>query len=101
MSLLMIPARKSISNPALSAPYWKCILLIMVFAHIVASNATAGVYEARVDVVMRTPGFVALWDFVKREPDGAKRFSAHVPPGSTNQFPLDAVNYIRDYWGIG
>ena len=50
---------------------------------------------------MNTPGCVAFWDFVKREPDGAHRFTAHVPPGATNEFPLDAGNYVRDYWGEG
>ena len=50
---------------------------------------------------MSTPGCVAFWDFVKREPDGAHRFTAHVPPGATNDFALDAGNYIKDYWGEG
>ncbi len=52
-------------------------------------------------VVTNTPGLVAFWDFVKRESDGARRFTAHVPPGATNEYPLDAANYINDYWGSG
>ncbi len=48
-----------------------------------------------------TPGLVAFWDFVKREPDGARRFTAHVPPGAVNDYPLDVGNYVRDYWGEG
>lgn len=63
--------------------------------------ADSPAYRARVAVVVRTPGFVAFWDFVKREPDGAKRFLAHVPAGARNEFPLDAGNYVRDYWGAG
>lgn len=51
--------------------------------------------------VMKTTGLVAFWDFVKREPDGAHRFTAHVPAGATNEFALDAGNYIKDYWGAG
>jgi hypothetical protein len=51
--------------------------------------------------VTRTPGWVAFWDFVKREPGGAQRFTAHVPPGATNEFALDAGNYIREFWGEG
>ena len=47
------------------------------------------------------PGLVAFWDFVKREPDGAHRFTAHVPPGSPTDYPLDASNYVKDYWGSG
>jgi hypothetical protein len=54
-----------------------------------------------VNVVTSTPGLVAFWDFVKREPDGQKRFTAHVPEESTTDYPLDAANYIKDYWGTG
>lgn len=52
-------------------------------------------------IVTRTPGFVAFWDFVKREPDGQMRFTAHVPAGAATDYPLDAANYIKDYWGTG
>lgn len=55
----------------------------------------------RVATVVKTPGLVAFWDFVKREPGAAKRFSAHVPAGSSTDYPLDAANYIKDYWGAG
>ncbi len=55
----------------------------------------------RVATVMNTPGCVAFWDFVKREPDGAHRFTAHVPPGATKDFALDAGNYVKDFWGEG
>ncbi len=50
---------------------------------------------------MNLPGIVAFWDFVKREPDGEKRFLAHVPARASNEYPLDAGNYVRDFWGIG
>ena len=55
----------------------------------------------RVAAVVNTPGCVAFWDFVKREPEGARRFAAHVPAGTGNDYPLDAGNYVRDYWGQG
>lgn len=55
----------------------------------------------RVEVVTSIPGLVAFWDFVKREPAGQRRFTAYVPPGATNVFPLDAANYVYDYWGEG
>jgi hypothetical protein len=55
----------------------------------------------RVAVVTRTPGCVAFWDFVKREPDGAHRFTAHVPAGAANDYALDAGNYVKDFWGEG
>ncbi len=44
---------------------------------------------------------VAFWDFVQREIAEPRRFIAHVPPGQANRYPLDAANYIRDYWGVG
>ena len=54
-----------------------------------------------VGIVAETPGLVAFWDFVRREPDGLRRFTAHVPAGATTDYPLDAANYIKDYWGAG
>jgi hypothetical protein len=64
-------------------------------------QATTSTYEQRVATVMNTPGCVAFWDFVKREQNGARRFTAHVPKGATKDFALDAGNYIKDYWGEG
>lgn len=54
-----------------------------------------------VSTVTGTPGLVAFWDFVKREPDGARRFTAHVGEGAATVYPLDAANYIKEYWGTG
>jgi len=65
-----------------------------------AAAATDG-YDRRVSAVMEVPGCVAFWDFVKREPAGERRFAAHVPPGSTSDYALDAANYVKDYWGAG
>ena len=55
----------------------------------------------RVAIVTETPGLVAFWDFVKRESIGAQRFTAHVPAGTSNQYPLDVGNIILEYWGEG
>lgn len=55
----------------------------------------------RAAIVTSTPGLVAFWDFVKREPDGARRFTAHVPEDSLTNYPLDAGNYVKEYWGAG
>lgn len=49
--------------------------------------------------VQRVPGFVALWDFVKRSPDG--RFDAHKTNGESHDLRLDAMNYVRDFWKAG
>lgn len=55
----------------------------------------------RVAALTSLPGLVAFWDFVQREPDGERRFTAHVPPGSPTDYPLEAGNYIKDFWGTG
>lgn len=52
-------------------------------------------------VVVETPGLVAFWDFVRREPKGERRFTAHVPTDSPTDYPLDVANYVKDYWGTG
>jgi hypothetical protein len=56
-------------------------------------------YEQRVDMVRATPGFVALWDFVKRTPDG--RFAAHQAREESHDLALEAANYVRDFWNEG
>jgi len=63
--------------------------------------ANAETTSERVAAVTKTPGLVSFWDFVRREDGGEKRFLAHVPKGAANDYPLDAANYIRDYWGAG
>lgn len=63
--------------------------------------AAAAATDPPAAAVMNIPGCVAFWDFVKREPGGARRFLAHTPPGAENDFPLEAANYVREYWGQG
>lgn len=55
----------------------------------------------RATIVTETPGLVAFWDFVKRESHVQRRFTAHVPAGSTTHYPLNTANYVREYWGTG
>lgn len=50
--------------------------------------------------VTRTHGLVAFWDFVKRDAAGG-RFDAYKSNGETHDFRLEALNYVRDYWGEG
>ncbi|WP_397385045.1 hypothetical protein [Prosthecobacter sp.] len=76
------------------------LITALLLAQLTALRA-ADTAADRVATVMNTPGCVAFWDFVKREPDGAHRFTAHVMAGATNDFALDASNYIKDYWGEG
>jgi hypothetical protein len=57
--------------------------------------------QKRVGSVTSIPGLIAFWDFVKRETEGERRFTAYVQPGSTTNYPLDAANYIREYWSEG
>jgi hypothetical protein len=65
------------------------------------AGAAEAAHSGRVRAVKDVPGLVALWDFVARESGGNERFVAHVPLGATNRYPLDAANYVRDYWGAG
>ena len=82
-------------NPIRTRILLKLLPLVTFGVHADDINAN------RVAAVTQTPGCVAFWDFVKREPGGAHRFTAHVPSGATNTFALDAGNYIKDYWGEG
>jgi hypothetical protein len=75
---------------------WSVYLLLGVCAW----AARPGEYQRRVDQVRNTTGFVALWDFVTREAGGV-RFDAHQGRGGAHDLRLDAVNYVRDYWGRG
>jgi hypothetical protein len=75
------------------------LLLLAVSA--VAADRPAEEYRKRVETVTDMPGFVALWDFVKRDGGPEGRFDAVQPKGATADLRLDAVNYVRDYWGEG
>jgi len=76
-------------------------LLIPLLTVSLTSLLSANDTTDRIATVMNTPGCVAFWDFVKREPNGEHRFTAHVPQGATNDLALDAGNYIKAYWGEG
>jgi hypothetical protein len=76
-------------------------LLTFLVVLIAISTACGDENKDRVALVTATPGCVAFWDFVNREPGGERRFIAHVPSGTLSNYPLDAANYIRDYWGAG
>ncbi len=73
--------------------YAIALLLSPPVASIHANDAVA--------TVTKLPGCVAFWDFVQRESGPDSRFVAHVPAGSPTIYPLDAANYIKDYWGAG
>lgn len=80
--------------------------LILAFLTLfgIYSDASAGLadqHEAQHQKVLETPGLVAFEDFVKREPDGSQRFVAHVPHDSPTNYPLDASNEAKEYWGKG
>ncbi len=75
--------------------------LILATSLAIAAPALTPNYRDRVATVTTIPGCVAFWDFVKRESAGAHRFTAHVPADANNNFPLEAGNYVHDYWGEG
>jgi hypothetical protein len=58
----------------------------------------AAEHKRRVEAVTRVRGFVALWDFVRKD---GERFDAYKGKGESGDFRLDALNYVRDYWGAG
>jgi len=59
-----------------------------------------GEYRRRVGVVLRVPGLVAFWDFVRRDATRT-RWDAHQPPAASYDYALDVANYVHDYWGEG
>ncbi len=64
------------------------------------TNSDAAERQKRIREVQSVPGFVALWDFVLRDPlDG--RFDAYKAKGESHDLRLDAMNYVREYWGAG
>lgn len=79
----------------------KGLVAVLVCGSVAAAFGADSERGLRVGVVTGVPGCVAFWDFVKREGDGGRRFTAHVPAGGANSYALDAGNYIRDYWGRG
>ncbi|NLT71693.1 MAG: LamG domain-containing protein [Verrucomicrobiaceae bacterium] len=76
-----------------------CALLTLLLFFPCAQAADT--VDESVRTVTDMPGLVAFWDFVKREPDGERRFLAHVPEGATNEYALDAKNYVKEYWDLG
>ena len=76
-----------------------CLVIVLLAATGTADAATER--DRRTAIVTGTPGLVAFWDFVDREPGDGGRFVAHVPPSAPTNYPLDAGNYVRDYWGEG
>jgi hypothetical protein len=77
----------------------RSVILVVAVATGAAADERAEA-DRRVQAVSRVPGFVALWDFVTRDPvDG--RFSAVTAPQEKHDFRLDAMNYVREYWGVG
>lgn len=74
---------------------------LLLLAGLLSAPGATAADRGRLAEVTGVPGLVAFWDFVRREPDGARRFLAHVPPGARNAYALEAANYVRDFWGEG
>ena len=84
----------SVSDDASSMKPTLFLLASLLFAALATPGRLAAAEPNHALVVSSTPGLVAFWDFVKREPDQARRFTAHVPAGAATDYPLDAANYI-------
>jgi hypothetical protein len=72
-------------------------VVLVLFAPLYGGEAE---YRRRLEAVVRTPGLVAFWDFVKRDAE-TRRFAAHQPAPAAHAFSLDAVNYVSVYWDEG
>lgn len=72
----------------------------LCLACVLAGPAAADPYQEKIARVTGIPGLVAFWDFTRREAPGG-RFTAHVPRGAPTDYPLDAGNYVRDFWQAG
>lgn len=87
-----------------SPPRFRALLLglaIVTWLVAPATGLAADTTAERVAQVRALPGLVAFWDFVQREPTAENRFVAYGPDASAGLYPLDAANYVRDYWGTG
>jgi hypothetical protein len=78
-----------------------CLVVLIMMGLSTTQVGAQDESQDRVRQVMNTAGCVAFWDFMKREPDGQRRFLAHVPQGEENEYALDAANYIKAFWGQG
>ncbi|MDX2178196.1 MAG: hypothetical protein SFV18_01305 [Bryobacteraceae bacterium] len=78
-------------------------MLLPLLLTLAADPSATAEYRRRVDIVRKTPGFVAFWDFVEREDGraGSGRFAAHRGRGVAQDLRLDASNFVRDYWNEG
>lgn len=75
-------------------------LVIALFASVAQAQLDPAEYKRRVETVTRTSGFVALWDFVKRDPADS-RFDAWKHPREKADLRLDVLNYVRIFWNQG
>ena len=62
------------------------VIFLLALSGFTAFGAENDPSIRRVAVVTRTPGCVAFWDFVKREPGGARRFTAHLWGRSAHRY---------------
>jgi len=70
------------------------IIVLLLAAQLEAQHT----YEARIDAIRKTPGFVAFWDFVRKD---GERFAPYQAKSGKADLRLDPVNYVLDYWGEG
>ncbi|MBL8211907.1 MAG: hypothetical protein JNK87_14410 [Bryobacterales bacterium] len=72
------------------------VLVILLPTLLLAADSP----QLRIQQLTRTPGFVALWDFVTRHPT-TRNFTAITAPGEPHDFSLVPINYIREFWNAG
>lgn len=100
-AMISIPVEPTVTG--LSVPMKRVLIFVAslcVCSVVGGEGPSADERERRVVAVCGTPGLVAFWDFVLRDPESGQ-FAAYQPDGSAHDFRLEATNYVRDYWGEG
>lgn len=85
-------------------------LTIFILPFYSQSNATAAIpsgtvktYDSRVQLVRKTRGLAAFWDFVLREDgiQGTGKFMAYTRKGDAHRYILEPHNVSLDFWNDG
>lgn len=78
------------------------VLLLCLASAAAAAAGGPDEHPRRIRQITSTPGLAAFWDFVKRDAGApAGRFDAYKGKGESADLRLDALNYVRDFWGEG
>lgn len=74
------------------------LVVLLLLGMALALPAQVDERQRRLEVVRKTPGFAALWDFVAKK---GELFDAIQPEGSRYDFHLEPLNPVHAFWGEG